>query len=114
LNKIAALLIIMSLIIAGCQEANTNLPREMEKNTPVESIQALPSIEVSAEVTIAPNSKLSNGMDALIKGDLNKDGIPDVAMIIDDNADASKERDLVIAFGTKKASYEQSIYAKRK
>ncbi|QGQ95984.1 hypothetical protein EHS13_14420 [Paenibacillus psychroresistens] len=139
MKKLAALLIIISLVIAGCQEAKTILPTEMVKNTPLESINPTPSAEVKAETTIAPTavketpkatqavtvdvvstlipkgrviSNLASGKDALIKGDMNKDGISDIALIVEDNADASKERDLVIAFGTTEGSYVQSIYAK--
>jgi hypothetical protein len=143
MKKFAALLIMISLILTGCQETKTKPSNTVVEESPIESINPTPSASVKAEATKVPNvsaipketkpvikvveadaisklipkgmfiTKLYNEKDALIKGDLNKDGISDVAVILDDNADTLIDRDLMIAFGTKEGSYEQSIYAKK-
>lgn len=55
----------------------------------------------------------SLGEKAIAKGDLNKDGIPDLAMVIEKNAlkDEASPRSLLIAFGSKNNSYTLSIIA---
>lgn len=54
------------------------------------------------------------GEKALAKGDLNKDGIPDLAMVIEKNSvkGEASPRSLLIAFGGKNNTYTLSIIAK--
>ncbi|KZE75117.1 hypothetical protein AV654_27615 [Paenibacillus elgii] len=57
-------------------------------------------------------SLLSNGQKAIARGDLNKDGMDDLAIIVEDPKDSMTERDLILFFGNAAGAYEQSIYAK--
>lgn len=57
----------------------------------------------------------NNGKLAIAKGDLNKDGIQDVALVIEEATanDAGLDRHLIIAFGNEEGSYRLSTQAEK-
>ncbi|SFL60326.1 WD40-like Beta Propeller Repeat [Paenibacillus sp. 1_12] len=53
-----------------------------------------------------------NGSEASAKGDLNKDGIDDIVVIVENPSQTGTSRDIVIYLGLPDGSYKPSIYAK--
>lgn len=85
---------------------------EIKQTEPVISETAAPPAKDAASLIPAGWHMLKNHQSVMAEGDLNKDGIPDLAMIIERTEDSMEApRSLLIAFGTKENTYTLSILA---
>ncbi|MCM3270947.1 TolB family protein [Paenibacillus elgii] len=95
-------------------QAPSQLPSESQSKSQPEPQQTGAAQDTLSSLIPAGKalSLLSNGQKAITRGDLNKDGIDDLAIIVEDPKDSMTERDLILFFGNAAGAYEQSIYAK--
>ncbi|KEQ22645.1 hypothetical protein [Paenibacillus tyrfis] len=94
----------------------SQLPSEPQSKAQPEPQQTGAAQDIRNLSSLIPAGKalslLSNGQKAIARGDLNKDGMDDLAIIVEDPKDSMTERDLILFFGNAAGAYEQSIYAK--
>ncbi|WP_340021744.1 hypothetical protein MHI24_22445 [Paenibacillus sp. FSL K6-1096] len=88
----------------------TSFPKPAPSPTPASKAQSIDALIPAGWHILEP----ALGEQALAKGDLNKDGIPDLAMVIEKDSvkGEASPRSLLIAFGGKNNTYSLSIIAK--
>ncbi|MCP3775557.1 WD40 repeat domain-containing protein [Paenibacillus sp. MZ04-78.2] len=98
-------------------QAPSQLPSESQSKSESEPQQTGAAQDIRSLSSLIPAGKelslLRNGKKAVARGDLNKDGIDDLAIIVEDPKETMAERDLLLYFGNATGAYEQSIYAKK-
>ncbi len=98
--KIAKILVIFSLLLQSCE---SNSPTQVDKNELEDINSPYPSTGNQ------PVDFLSNQKDYKIqyeaKGDLNKDGLVDVAIVLVHNTDQAAKRPMLILLQNKDKSY---------
>lgn len=96
-------------------QAPSQLASEPQSKPQPEAQQQTGAIQENLSSLIPAGKELallSNGQKAIARGDLNKDGIDDLAIIVEDPKETMTERELILFFGNVAGAYEQSIYAK--
>jgi hypothetical protein len=117
------LIIILLILCTACQATPDASPTESlaTKTSPISTSTSSPEHTVTKtdnsfilnEIPVGLKlSKYEDGTDVIVRGDLNKDSIEDLAFVAEDPTDTLKMRDIAIYFGAKDGSYAQSIYAK--